>query len=160
MKDTHPHARLALAAAFVALLAIPAATPAAAAMNGDTSSRQGFSVASLHGAYAGRFSGEIDIGKSWVPILGTGVFIADGSGHLSGRETYVLGAQACTATITGTYEVAPDGTGSDTVTYQAEPGCAGGSYTQGLAIARHGALVLLVNTNAGNRIEEEWYAQR
>ena len=150
------HARLTLAAALVAL----AATPAIAASNGDPASQQGFSVASLHGAYASRFSGEVNTGKEWVPFLGTGVFIADGSGHVSGHETYMVGTQVCTATITGTYTVESDGTGSDAVAYKAEPGCEGGSYTQAFTIARHGDLVLLVNTNAGDRIEEEWHSQQ
>ncbi len=117
-------------------------------------------MATLHGGYASRFGGEIYIGKAWVPIFGTGVFIADGNGHLSGRETYTIGTQVCTATITGTYAVASDGTGSDAITFQGEPGCQGGSYTQSLAIGHHGERVLLVNTNAGNRIEEEWLSQR
>ena len=150
------HARQMLAAMLVAL----AATPAIAPSNGDAAPQQSFSAATLQGAYASRFSGEVESGKAWVPILGTGVFIADGSGHVSGHETYMVGTQVCTATITGTYRVASDGTGSDAITYKAEPGCEGGSYTQSLAIARHGDLVLLVNTNAGDRIKEEWHSQR
>jgi hypothetical protein len=145
-----------LAAALVAL----AATPAIAASNGDPAPQQSFSAASLQGAYASRFSGEVNTGKEWVPFLGTGVFIADGSGHVSGHETYMVGTQVCTATITGTYTVESDGTGSDAIAYKAEPGCEGGSYTQSLAIARRGELVLLVNTNAGDRIEEEWHSER
>jgi hypothetical protein len=150
------YAGLTLAAALVAL----AATPAIAASNGDAAGQQKFSVASLHGGYAGSFSGEVDTGKAWVPILGTEVFMADGNGHLSGRETYMVGTQVCTATTTGTYTVESDGTGSDAITYKAEPGCQGGSYTQSLAIGDHGELVLLINTNAGDRIEEEWHSQR
>ncbi len=150
------YARCTLAAALVALVA----TPAIAATNGNPAPQQSFSVATLHGGYASRFSGEIAIGKAWVPILGAGVFIADGSGHLSGRETFMIGTQVCTATITGTYAVAADGTGSDAVTYKGESGCQGGSYTQSLAIGHHGDLVLLVNTDAGDRIEEEWHSQR
>ncbi len=150
------YARLGLTVVLVAFAAIPAL----AASNSDAAPQQSFSVATLRGGYAGRFSGEVDTGKAWVPILGTGVFIADGGGHLSGRETYMVGTQVCTATITGTYAVESDGTGSDAITYKAEPGCEGGSYTQSLAIASHGDLVLLVNTNAGNRIEEEWHSQR
>jgi hypothetical protein len=147
---------MTLAAALVAL----AAAPAIAANNGDAPPQQSFSVASLQGAYASRFSGEVETGKVWVPFLGTGVFIADGSGHLSGHETYMVGTQVCTATIAGTYTVESDGTGSDAVAYKTEPGCEGGSYTQAFTIARHGELVLLVNTNVGDRIEEEWHSQQ
>ena len=149
------YARLTLAAALVAL----AAAPALAAGNGDASPQQKFSAASLHGAYAGIFRGEVFTGKAWEPFLGTGVFIADGGGHLSGHETYKVGTQVCTATISGTYTVESDGAGSDAVTFTAEPGCQGGKYTQSLAIADHGELVLLVNTNA-DRIEEEWHSQQ
>ena len=143
----------------VALAAL-AAAPAIAASNGDPASQHSFSVASLHGGYASQFSGEVETGKEWVPFLGTGVFIADGSGHVSGHETYMVGTQVCAATIAGTYTVGSDGTGSDAITYKTQPGCEGGSYTQSLVIARHGDLVLLVNTNAGDRIEEEWHSQR
>ena len=121
----------------------------------------GFSLASLRGSYALEFSGKFKSGDRWVPMMGTGVIAADGRGHLRGAETYSTDTQACDAALSGTYTIEPDGRGTVRLTFTpATPDCVGGTYTQSLAIANHGALVLLSNTNAGNLIEEKWYLQR
>lgn len=142
--------RLGLAALLLAL----SGTGSGAAAQGD------FSQASLSGRYAGIFSGRVPRGGGSLPIVGTGIFIADGKGHLRGRESYTLGTTTCEATISGTYKVGPDGRGTDAVTFTTlGKGCASGSFTQSFVIARHGALVLLANTN-GQQIEERWHLQR
>ncbi|HEV2302290.1 MAG TPA: hypothetical protein VGR91_12040 [Stellaceae bacterium] len=128
------------------------------ALNGAAAAG-GFSLASLNGSYAAIFSGEVPNGSGSLPMLGTGVFIADGKGHLRGRETYTLGTAVCEAKVSGTYRVEPDGRGTAALDFTAlTKGCASGSYTQSLVIARRGSLVLLANTN-GQRIEEEWHRQ-
>jgi hypothetical protein len=138
----------------LALVALSGAGGAAAA------GQSGFSKASLNGSYAGIFSGTIPHKSGTETILGTGVFIADGKGHLSGKETYTLGTQTCEATLSGTYTVGSDGRGTDNVTFTATTaGCAGGTYTQSLVIAGGGSLVLLANTN-GQQIQEQWYIQQ
>lgn len=137
-----------------------AALAALSAIAGGGAAAQSFSAASLEGSYAGTFTGETPHDGGFLPIIGTGVFIADGKGHLRGRETYTLGTAVCEATLRGTYRVEPDGRGSAAITFTAlSKGCAGGSYTQSLVIAKGGALVLLANTD-GQRIEERWYRQR
>jgi len=66
----------------------------------------------------------------------------------------------CEATISGTYTINPDGSGTDSIAFTtSSPGCASGTYTQALAIAQRGELVLLSNTN-GDQINEEWHLQR
>jgi hypothetical protein len=140
----------------VAVLAIAALIAGGGAAN----AAGGFSLASLKGSYAGIFSGTIPGTTGTETILGTGVFIADGKGHLKGRETYTVGTTVCEATLSGTYTVGRDGRGTDAVTFTAlTPGCTGGTYTQSLAIAGGGSQVLLANTN-GQQIEERWYLQK
>jgi hypothetical protein len=74
-------------------------------------------------------------------------------------DTYTIDTTVCEAEISGSYTINADGTGTDAVTFtSSSDGCTSGSYTQSLAIAKHGALVLLSNTN-GNQINEEWYLQ-
>jgi hypothetical protein len=128
---------------------------------GDAGTGQtGYSKASLNGSYAGIFSGTIPHKTRSETILGTGVFIADGKGHLTGAETYTIGTTTCEATLSGTYTVGPDGRGSDSITFTpTTAGCTGGTYTQSLVIAGGGSLVLLANTN-GQQIQEQWYIQQ
>jgi len=118
-----------------------------------------FSLASLKGSYAGLFSGHISTPGGMLPILGTGIFIADGAGKLSGHESYTVSGAPCTATIFGTYTVSPDGSGTLAAKFTTNtPGCVSGSYTQSLAIAQRGRLVLLSNSNA-DQITEQWHLQ-
>lgn len=122
----------------------------------------GFSSHSLRGSYAGSFSGKINIGGELLPIMGTGIFIADGEGRLTGHETYTIDTTVCDASISGTYTINPDGTGTDSATFTppaSEPDCAGGSYKQSLVIGEQGKIVLLSNTN-GDQLNEEWHRQR
>lgn len=125
----------------------------------DAEADRGFSLASLKGSYAGIFSGKINTEGGLLRILGTGIFVADGHGNLTGHESYTVVTTHCEASISGTYVVNSDGSGTDAVTFTpSTPGCTGGTYTQGLAIAGRGELVLLSNTN-GDQINEEWHLQ-
>jgi hypothetical protein len=127
--------------------------------SGKADAQKGFGLSNLKGTYAGIFSGKVNTGSGLIPLLGTGIFIADGAGNLSGHETYTFNTTACEATIKGTYTINPDGAGTDSVTFTpTTPGCIGGSYTQSLAIGSAGDLVLLSNTN-GDQINEEWHLQ-
>jgi hypothetical protein len=127
--------------------------------NGNVAAHYGFSLASLHGSYAGIFSGKIKTPKGLLRILGTGIFVADGHGHLTGHETYTVVTTPCEASISGTYTINPDGSGKDSAAFDtSSQGCTSGTYTQALAIAQGGELVLLSNTN-GDQIDEEWHLQ-
>ena len=67
----------------------------------------GFSLASLKGSYAGHLFGKINTGTQLLTFLGTGIFISDGAGNLTGHETYTVVTTPCDATIKGTYTVQP-----------------------------------------------------
>ncbi len=126
---------------------------------GVTNASSGSRVPRLKGRYSGIFSGQANTGNGFLPLAGTGIFIADGRGNLSGHETYTIDTTVCEAEISGSYTISADGTGTGTVAFiSSSDGCTSGSYTQSLAIAKHGALVLLSNTN-GDQINEEWYLQ-
>ncbi len=130
------------------------------AVNGNAATRSGFSSASLKGSYAGKFSGNIDAGGDLLPFHGIGIFVSDGKGNLSGHETYTVDTTPCEASISGTYTINADGSGTNAVTFTtSSPGCTSGSYTQGLAIAQRGKEILLSNTN-GDQVSEEWHLQR
>jgi hypothetical protein len=48
--------------------------------------------------------------------VGSGIFIADGRGNITGHESYVFNGNPCTATVSGTYSVNSDGSGNDSIT--------------------------------------------
>ena len=149
------------AASALAMLVVTATAGAQPPAQGPGANAGGFSLASLRGNYAMEFSGQFMSGGRWAPIMGTGIVASDGRGNLGGAETYSTDTQSCDATLSGTYTVAPDGRGTVSLTFSSTtPGCVGGSYTQSLAIAGNGDLVLLSNTNPGNLIEEKWYLQK
>lgn len=128
--------------------------------SGNAAAHGGFSLASLRGSYAGIFSGEANTASGLLPILGTGVFVADGHGNLTGHETYTVVTTPCEATISGTYTINPDGSGTDSIAFTTSTlGCTSGTYTQSIAVAQRDEMVLLSNTN-GDRINEEWHLQR
>ena len=128
--------------------------------SGNAAAHGGFSLASLRGGYAGIFSGTANTGSGLLPISGTGVFVADGHGNLTGHETYTVVTTPCAATISGTYTINPDGSGTASIAFTTStPGCTSGRYTQSMAIAQRGELVLLSNTN-GDQINEEWHLQK
>lgn len=124
---------------------------------GTAAAKKDFSLSSIKGSYAGIFSGKTSSG---IKLLGTGVFVSDGEGGLTGHETLTIGTAVCEATIKGTYTVNPDGSGKDSIHFTATaPGCSGGSYTQSLVIGGSGELILLSNTN-GDQLNEEWHLQK
>lgn len=127
--------------------------------NRTATAEGGFSLASIHGSYAGIFEGKINTSGGLLEFLGTGIFVADGKGNFTGTETYTVVTTPCQATVSGTYTVNPDGSGTNTATFTtSSPGCSSGTYTQSLAIGQSGKLVLLSNTN-GDQINEEWHLQ-
>ena len=133
--------------------------PLACGGNGTAAAQGGFSLASIHGSYAGIFEGKINVNGALLEFLGTGIFTADGKGNFTGTETYTVVTTPCQATVSGTYTVNPDGSGTNSATFTTtSPGCSSGTYTQSLAIGQSGQLVLLSNTN-GDQVNEEWHLQ-
>lgn len=127
---------------------------------GGASAGGGFSDRSIKGSYASTFQGSVIQAGSLLPINGTAVFTADGAGHISGHESFVFNGTICTGvTSKGTYTVNSDGSGTTSFTFSSSnPDCSG-TYTQSLAIADSGRVVVLNNTNADNQISETWRQQ-
>ncbi|HKV56609.1 MAG TPA: hypothetical protein VJN94_18380 [Candidatus Binataceae bacterium] len=112
----------------------------------------------LSGSYSSIFSGyQVTAGSPQV-FAGTGRFTSDGHGNLTGHETINFNGNACDYKLKGTYTITADGTGTDAIDFNnGGPGCAGGSYTQSLAIVDGGDQILLSNTNSPDVATEHWY---
>jgi hypothetical protein len=124
----------------------------------DTSGNANFL---LNGSYSGIFSGWLVTNTFPQPFAGTGLFISDGKGHISGHENFNLNGRACDYILKGTYSVARDGTGIDAIQFlNGAPGCLNGSFTQTLAVVAGGDLIVLSNTNFPDVATEHWYRVR
>ena len=142
--------------AYASLTMILAAT--ALKQDGASASYSGSPVSLLSGSYASTFSGYSIVSGSLQPFAGTGLFISDGHGNLSGHETVNFNGNACNYQINGTYTVASDGTGTDTINFvNGGTGCPDGSYTQSLVVVEAGDMILLSNTNSPDVATEHWY---
>jgi hypothetical protein len=120
----------------------------------------GLALSLLSGSYASLFSGTTS-GGSPVPFAGTGIFISDGHGKLSGHETINLNGTVCSFKLNGTYTLTADGSGTNAINFfDGGPGCAAGSYSQSLAVADGGDLIVLSNTNPGDVASEQWHRTR
>ncbi len=112
----------------------------------------------LRGWYSSIFSGFLITSPSPQPFAGTGLFVSDGKGNLTGHETFNLNGHACRYQIKGAYTVGADGTGSNAIAFtNGGSGCPDGSYTQSLTVVGDGDLILLSNTNSPDVATEHWY---
>ena len=96
-----------------------------------------FSNASLSGTYAFRATED----QNGLPLFLAGVLTADGNGHIvSGREEVAVQGVLCEGTLTGTYSVATDGTGTITLnqTFPLSSACVGTATVLRIAIAAGG----------------------
>ena len=143
----------------VGLLTVAAAGALIAVRSAKAPAGFGFSKRSIRGSYASTFQGSVIQGSSLLPINGTAVLTADGNGNISGHESFVFNGTICAdVASTGTYTVNPDGSGTTSFKFTSTPECSG-TYTQSLALAESGSIVVLNNTNAGNQISEIWRQQ-
>ncbi len=111
-----------------------------------------FSNASLSGGYSFADSGET-LGPASIKFAEVGVITFDGAGGLKGNATMNDGGTICTATVTGTYSINPDGSGSATVIQTPDPastarGCTTITFQIALALSGGGAQVQFVETSA------------
>jgi hypothetical protein len=115
----------------------------------------------IKGSYASLFSGTTIGGSSPLPFTGTGIFVSDGRGDLSGHETINFNGMVCNYKISGKYTLTSDGSGTNAINFfNGGPGCDGGSYSQSLSVGDGGDLVLLSNTSAGDIVTEQWHHTR
>ncbi len=119
----------------------------------------GFSNRNIHGTYAGVLSGVILQNGTPLNVVGSGIFIADGKGNISGHESYVFNGSPCTATVSGTYTVSSDGSGSDSITLNSGTAGCGDGFTQALAIADGGHTIVFNNNGPGQEVTETWRLQ-
>jgi hypothetical protein len=77
---------------------------------------ENFSNANLKGSYVYQIRG--DDALSFGPYRELGVFTADGAGNISGGSDDTSFTATTPATVTGSYQIAPDGTGSIAMTSQ------------------------------------------
>jgi len=139
-----------------------AAALVATACGSRSSAQPAFSTASIKGSYALSFAVALGGAASVAFAGGTGVVVADGSGNLSGSESFsITNGTVCSGlTLSGTYTVNPDGTGVANISYtSSNPKCTG-SLTQNLAIAQGGQLVKTANVNTNvAQISGDWVRQ-
>ncbi len=110
-----------------------------------------FSTASLSGGYSFADSGET-LGPASIKFAEVGVITFDGAGGFKGNATMNDGGAICTATVTGTYSINPDGSGSATVTQTPDAvstarGCTTITFPIALALSGGGAQVQFVETS-------------
>lgn len=124
----------------------------------NATAQTGFSNSSLKGNYGLSFSASV------LPtghIAGTGVFMADGKGNITGVETVNVDGSVCSATLTGTYTINSDGTGTDTLEFTpTTEGCAAATFQQSLVLVDSGNVVK-VSTDSSTEVTifEEWRKQ-
>jgi hypothetical protein len=114
-----------------------------------------FSNASLSGGYSFADSGET-LGPASIKFAEAGVITFDGVGGLSGNVAMNDGGTVCTATVTGTYSINPDGSGSARLTQTPDAastarGCTTITFPAALALSGGGAQAQFVETS-GNEI--------
>jgi hypothetical protein len=78
----------------------------------DSLHQQGFSNSSLKGTYVYTLGGLFTPATGGAPYQESGIFVADGSGHITGGEDdFVQLPGTISNPVSGTYTIAPDGTG-------------------------------------------------
>jgi hypothetical protein len=88
---------------------------------------------------------------------GVGIFVADGNGSISGTETFNTGTTVCNVSVTGTYTVNQNGTGTLNATFTSPAAGCSGTFNSSLLLYDGGDLVRTVSTDSGFvTISEEW----
>jgi hypothetical protein len=122
-----------------------------------------FSPGSIRGSYGFSFAVALlnDSGRTQF-LSGTGLYFADGAGHLTGQETTNANGHVCSGTLAGAYTVTPNGNGTTSVTFTpTTAGCSVVSFQQSLVIMDAGRIVRVSDTISTQvTIFEEWRKQR
>lgn len=133
----------------------PSSSSASSSAGGGTvQAASGFSKASVVGGYGFVASGQEVVGSADETIVANGVFTSDGNGNLTaGNMTETLigvgsgGPLICSWTLSGTYTINADGTGTAVITTTPTPGsCNGGTLNFSVALANAGHQLFLVQT--------------
>jgi hypothetical protein len=116
----------------------------------------GYSAYSIRGTYRITFTG-LSL-PSMSPESGVGVFVADGTGHITGTEVLNSGGKVCPdVTVTATYTVNVIGIGTLSADFTSPtPGCSG-HFNSSLLVLDGGNVVKSVGTDPGFvTLSEEW----
>ncbi len=131
----------------LAVLSVSCAGGGGSTMFPPTVKAAAFSNASLSGGYSFANSGET-LGPGSIKFAEVGVLTFDGAGGIKGNATMNDGGTICTAIVTGTYSINPDGSGSATITQtSAARGCTTIIFPVALALSGGGAQVQFVETS-------------
>jgi hypothetical protein len=126
----------------------------------DTSSApSGFSAYSIRGTYRVTFSGILL--SSGQLESGIGIFIADGSGHISGTEVFSGGGKVCRdVAVTGTYTVGGNGIGAFSADFTSLSAGCSGHFNSALLLVDGGDVIHSVSTDTDFvTVAEEWRRQ-
>jgi hypothetical protein len=141
----------------VCVLAILAVVAIVAATRDTGRASTGYSNFSVRGTYRVTFTGvSLATGK---PESGVGVFVADGTGGITGVESYNGGGRLCQdVAVNGTYDVQPNGMGTKTATFSSPvPGCSG-DFSLGFVVLKGGDLVKAFAAGSGFvTLSEDWF---
>lgn len=134
---------------------LTAAIAAGIAASGSASIAQPpFSNARLRGGYAGGYQGYLLVGGTILNHNGVEQITFDGNGGFTGSETFnilsPLGQLTCQGSLTGTYQINPDGTGTMALTFapaaNQDPNCVGAASTASVVLSTEGHAIDLVST--------------
>ncbi len=153
--------RLFWAASVVAALALGAVVAGESGVS-IVHAQRVFSNASIHGSYSITYVVALPNPAGPTQFLsGTGVYLADAAGHLTGEETTNTNGQVCSGKLAGTYAVNPNGTGAVSTIFTATtPGCSDISLQQSMVILDSGRIVHVADMMPNEvTIFEEWQKQ-
>jgi hypothetical protein len=140
---------------FIRSAVLAAAVAAGIAALGSSGGAQPpFSNARLHGGYAGGYQGYLLLGGTILNHNGVEQITFDGNGGFSGSETFnilsPLGQLTCQGSLTGTYQINPDGTGTMALTFapaaNQDPNCVAAASTASIVLSTEGHAIDLVST--------------
>ena len=91
---------------------------------------------------------------------GVGILVADGLGRITGTEVFNTGTTVCNVTVSGTYFINPNGTGTLSASFTSPaPGCTG-TFNSSLLLYNGGSLVKSISTDPlFVTVSEEWVRQ-
>jgi hypothetical protein len=124
----------------------------------DTTSAS-YAPYNLHGTYRLTFTGFVpSVGRLQ---SGIGIFVLDGTGHLSGTEVFTAGATVCrNVAVAGTYTLGTNGIGDLSADLTSPTAGCSGHFNTSLLVLDGGDLVRAISTDPNFvTISEEWRRQ-
>ncbi len=128
----------------------PTPTPTATGTATPTATPTGFGPGSFKGSYSLRFSGKTGGGH---PDAGVGLLSSDGVSKVTGTLTENKNGGVCSFTLSGSYTVNPDGTGTISVTEKPiSGGCTSAAASVASVLFNMGKGAIAVSTTSGTTL--------